>query len=87
MTTQIAVKLPDELVDELDRLVKDGAFGSRSQAVRSGLETMVAARRRQELDQRYHDAFAQVPETREEIAEATRSAVESIHDEPWERWW
>ncbi len=87
MTTQIAVKLPDELVDEVDRLVEHGAFDSRSHAIRTGLETMVTVRRREELDRRYRDAMARMPESEEEIAEATRLAVESIHDEPWERWW
>ncbi len=87
MTTQIAVKLPDELVGELDRLVESGAFGSRSHAIRTGLETMVGARRRQELDERYRTAVERMPETEEELAHATSLAVEAIHDEPWERWW
>lgn len=87
MTKQIAIKLPDELVGELDRLVERGAFNSRSQAVRAGLEAMVTARRRQELDRRYRDAIVARPETSEEIAEAARLAMEAIHDEPWERWW
>lgn len=87
MTTQIAVRLPDELVGELDRLVEQGAFDSRSQAVRSGLEAMVGTCRRQELERRYRDAITRMPETEEEMAEATRLAVDVIHDEPWERWW
>jgi len=87
MTTQIAVKLPDRLVGELDRLVEAGAFDSRSQAVRSGLEAMVAARRREDLDRRYRDAVARVPERDAELSDAHRLAVDAIHDEPWERWW
>lgn len=87
MTIQIAVKLPDRLVNEIDRLVDGGAFDSRSQAIRSGLEAMVADRRRQEVDRRYAEAMARHPETNEEMADATRLAVESIHEEPWERWW
>lgn len=87
MTIQIAVKLPDDLVGEVDRLVQRGDFASRSQAVRRGLEAMVADRRRQELDRGYRDAMSRLPETEEEMAEATRSAVDAIHEEPWERWW
>jgi len=85
MTIQIAVTLPDELVRELDRLVDGGAFASRSQAVRSGLEALVAGRAA--VDRRYEEAMTRFPETDEEIAEATRLAVESIDEEPWERWW
>lgn len=87
MTIQIAVKLPDELVREIDRLVDGGTFDSRSQAVRSGLEAIVASRRRQEVDRRYEEAMARFPETNEEVAEATRLAVNAIDEEPWERWW
>jgi Arc/MetJ-type ribon-helix-helix transcriptional regulator len=87
MTIQIAVKLPDGLVGELDRLVEGGAFANRSQAIRSGLEALVADTRRRELDRRYADAMARVAETDAELAEATRLAVDAIHDEPWTRWW
>lgn len=87
MTTQIAVKLPDELIDEIDRLVEQGAFPSRSQAVRTGLDTLVSAHRRRETDRRYREAVARYPESPEELAEARRLAVDAIHDEPWERWW
>lgn len=87
MTMQIAVKLPDELVGELDRLVGAGIYHNRSQAVRAGLEAMVTAQRRRELERHYRDGAARLPETREQLAEATRLAVDAIHDEPWERWW
>ncbi len=87
MTIQIAVKLPDDLVHEIDRLVAGGAFDNRSQAVRSGLEAMVAARRRQETDRRYRDAMVRFPETGDELVEASRLAVNAIDEEPWERWW
>lgn len=87
MTKQIAVKLPDELVGEIDELVERGAFASRSQAVRAGLDAIVAARRQDELERRYREAAARHPETADELAEATRLAVDAIDDEPWEPWW
>jgi len=87
MTIQIAVKLPDDLVQEIDRLIDGGAFASRSQAVRSGLEAIVVSRRRAEIGRRYEDAMLRLPETRDELADATRLAVNAIEEEPWERWW
>jgi len=87
MTKQIAVKLPDDLVDELDRLVKGGTFDSRSQAIRTGIEAMVARQHRQEVDRRFRDGAARFPETTEDIDEATALAISSIQEEPWERWW
>ena len=38
MSTQIAVRLPDELVASLDRLVSDGTAASRAELVSSALE-------------------------------------------------
>lgn len=41
MTVQIAVRLPEEIVEELDRLVPD-AHRSRSEGVRRALELYLA---------------------------------------------
>ncbi|MGH9128492.1 MAG: ribbon-helix-helix domain-containing protein [Acidimicrobiales bacterium] len=87
MTTQIAVKLPDDLIHRVDELVGTGEFPSRSAAVRYGLEAVVRSRARLAVDQRYRQAFDMLPESEEELAHATRLAVRSIEDEPWERWW
>jgi Arc/MetJ-type ribon-helix-helix transcriptional regulator len=87
MTRQIAVKLPDDLVDEVDRLVREGTFVSRSQAIRTGIEAMVAQQHRQEIDQRFRDGAGRLPETIADIDEATALAISSIQEEPWERWW
>lgn len=87
MTVQVAVKLPDELAAELDRLVQSGAFDSRSEALRAGLEEVIATREHELLRERYREAMARHPETAKEIADARRLAAEAIEEEPWERWW
>ena len=87
MTIQIAVKLPEEIVAQVDKLVFSGGFASRSQAVRRGLEMVVDAARSHELDRRYREAFAEQPETPTELAEAERLAAEAINEEPWVPWW
>lgn len=38
MTKQIAVRLPDDVVDYLDALVRDGVVESRASAVKKALE-------------------------------------------------
>lgn len=85
--TQIAVKLPDELVREIDDLVAVGLFKSRSSAVRMALEATVATQRRRDLEQAYADGYRSMPESEREMADSARLAVQAIHDEPWERWW
>jgi Arc/MetJ-type ribon-helix-helix transcriptional regulator len=87
MTVQVAVKLPDTLASALDRLVERGDFANRSQALREGLETILAAREREQLRTRYREALRRAPETSGELADASRLAIESIEEEPWERWW
>lgn len=85
--TQIAVKLPDHLVAALDRLVMDGAFESRSSAVRHGIAVVVAAHRRDAVDLSYAEGYGSHPDTELELQQATRLAIDSINDEPWDRWW
>jgi len=87
MTTQIAVKLPDALVAGVDALVGSGAFVSRSEAVRSALHALLRAQARADVDQAYADAYQRMPVTDAELADAVRLGIESVEDEPWERWW
>jgi Arc/MetJ-type ribon-helix-helix transcriptional regulator len=85
--TQIAVKLPDGLVRELDELVAHGHFSSRSSAVRRAVEMIVSGQRRDALDEAYAKGYQQTPESESELAEAKRLATQAIDDEPWEKWW
>lgn len=87
MTVQIAVKLPDRLVDEIDALVADGAFASRSDAVRHGIEALVRAGERRRVDLAFAEGFQRMPDRDDEMEDAARLAIESIHDEPWDTWW
>lgn len=85
--TQIAVKLPDELVRDLDELVAKGHFASRSSAVRRAVELVVSGQRRQALAEGYASGYGRIPESESELAEASRLARQAIDDEPWEKWW
>lgn len=86
MTIQIAVKLPDELVAGLDELVRSGRFPSRSTGIRRALEVLLRAEERRRLDAAFAEGFRRHPDG-DDLAEATRLAVEAIEEEPWERWW
>jgi Arc/MetJ-type ribon-helix-helix transcriptional regulator len=87
MTTQIAVKLPDELVARLDELVRRGRFPSRSTGVRRALEALLVGEERRRIDAAFTEGFRRIPDDGPELAEATRLALEAIAEEPWERWW
>lgn len=85
--TQVAVKLPDHLLNEIDALVSRGLYPSRSSAIRTALEAIVVAERRGVIDAAFAEGYSRVPESEDELAEASRLAIKSIHDEPWEPWW
>ncbi len=87
MTTQIAVKLPDDLLAAIDRLVDNHRFASRSEIVRAGLQRVIADDASQTIDHAFASGFAQHPDSDDDVRRATSLAIESIADEPWEKWW
>ncbi len=87
MTIQIAVKLPDELVSDIDSLVGSGRYETRSQVLRESVETFLRLNRRRAIDDLYVRAYTDTPETDEELAEAERLGIASINEEPWAKWW
>ena len=87
MTVQIAVKLPEELLDAVDRLVAGDRFASRSEMVRAGLQRIVDDDVVQTIDRAFAEGFTRHPDSDEDIRRTTRLAIESIEDEPWEKWW
>ncbi|HYB23415.1 MAG TPA: ribbon-helix-helix domain-containing protein [Solirubrobacteraceae bacterium] len=80
---QVVARLDDDLVAELDALVRSGAVGNRSEAVRIGLERLIDEHRRSRIGAEIVDAYTRMPQTDEELAgidEATRALIE---EEPW----
>jgi Arc/MetJ-type ribon-helix-helix transcriptional regulator len=63
MTTQIAVRLPDELVQQLDAIVP-GAHSSRSEAIRRSIELYLYRL----VCERDAERYEQQPMTDEELA-------------------
>lgn len=82
-TTQIAIRVPDDLLEEVDRMVESGSLESRADAVRRGLEHLVALARRQRIDLAIVDGYRRAPPagSDEVLAEAALRA--SLLEEPW----
>ena len=53
-TTQVQVRIPEELVQEIDRWVAEGRFSSRSEAVKS----IVALYREREQTRRFYEMLS-----------------------------
>lgn len=80
---QIAVRLPAELLAELDALVSAGRYESRAAAVRAGIEALTELERRWAIDRAVSDGYRRLPPTTAEDAAALASLREAIAEEPW----
>lgn len=82
-TTQIAVRVPDELLERIDRLVVGEQVESRADAVRQGLEYVVAVAERHRIDLEIVEAYQRTPPAQEDEALAEAALRASIQEEPW----
>ncbi len=81
--TTVAVRLSPEVVEALDRLVDDGRFATRTEAIRSALDTLLRAYREAEIDRAIVEGYRAMPQTDEEVALATAATIALIEEEPW----
>jgi Arc/MetJ-type ribon-helix-helix transcriptional regulator len=80
---QIAVRLPKDLLEKLDELVRDGHYTSRAAAVRAGVEAIAEIERRRELDRSIIEGYRRTPPGPGEEAAALESLRQAIAEEPW----
>ncbi|MBA2274681.1 MAG: hypothetical protein H0W21_12400 [Actinobacteria bacterium] len=80
---QIAVRLPKDLLEKLDDLVRTGLYESRAAAVRAGVEAIAQIERRREVDRSIIEGYRRKPPTHAEEAAALESLREAIVEEPW----
>jgi Arc/MetJ-type ribon-helix-helix transcriptional regulator len=83
MTNQITVRLPKELIEELDGMIERGRFASRTEAVRVALEDLMAETREAELDDAIVAGYRAVPDDDEFDAMAMANARAMVEEEPW----
>lgn len=74
MSHQIAVRLSTEDLSQLDAAVNRGEFASRAEAVRAGLELVLARQREQEIAEEYRRAYTERPQE-EWVGEAGASLM------------
>jgi Arc/MetJ-type ribon-helix-helix transcriptional regulator len=82
-TEQIAVRLPEELLAELDELVAQGVYESRAAAVRAGIEAVAESERRRKTDRAVVAGYHRVPASEAEHESAVASLRDAIREEPW----
>jgi Arc/MetJ-type ribon-helix-helix transcriptional regulator len=82
-TRQIAVRIHEDLLAAVDELIRSGAYESRAEAVRAGLELVARAEQRRVIDRSILEGYRRIPPTSSEDAAALASLRESIEEEPW----
>lgn len=82
-TEQIAVRLPHELLAQVDDLVARGIYESRAAAVRAGLEAVAEAERRRQIDAAVVEGYRRTPAREGEREAAIASLRAAIREEPW----
>ena len=80
---QIAVRLEDELVAQVDQLVRSGVATSRSHAVRDALRALVDQQRRRSVGEAIAEGYRRLPQTDSELAWSDEATVAMIAEEPW----
>ncbi len=62
MTPQIAIRIPDDQLRELDEAVERGQFKSRADGMRRALGNLLAELREREIAREYREAYARQPQ-------------------------
>ena len=83
MTTAITLRVPNDQAVEVDRVVADGRFPSRTALYVAAVEAWLRLDRSARLDAAIVDGYRRVPPTAAEGAAASETADRSVMLEPW----
>lgn len=82
-TEQIAVRIPEALLAQLDELVRSGRYGSRAEAVRAGVQAITDMEREAAVDRAIIEGYRLKPQEDWEMASGRASLLAAIAEEPW----
>ena len=83
MSTQLAIRLPDDLVRDLDWVVIRLKYDSRTEAMRDALVKLIDQERRRQIDEQYIEAYTRMPQTEEEMADIPYQSWDLDGDDDW----
>jgi metal-responsive CopG/Arc/MetJ family transcriptional regulator len=81
MSTQLALRLTDDLLADLDWLVARCQYSSRTEAMRVAIETAIQAERSRAIDEQYKNAYTAYPQTLDELADLTFQSSSNLDDD------
>jgi len=62
MAKQIAIRIPDDQLEALDRAIEAGSLESRADGVRKGLTRLLAELREERIAREYREAYTRQPD-------------------------
>lgn len=83
MTVQLVTRIPDELAGAVDDLVRAGVYASRSEAVRAGLDAVIAQQRRARVGQAIVAGYRRIPQAYDDLSWPDAASAAMIAEEPW----
>lgn len=83
MSTQLAIRLPDELVADLDWVVIRLKYDSRAEAMRDALVRLIDQERRRQIGEQIADGYRRIPQTEEEMADIPFQSWDLDDDDDW----
>ena len=86
MSTQVAVRLDDQLLSGLDWIVARCDFENRAEAIRAALAELVERERNREIDERIVAAYTATPQTPDEAITADLTTWDALDEEDWSDW-
>ncbi len=84
--TQVAVRMNDALLGDLDWLVVRCDFENRAEAIRAALTELVKRERDREIDERIVAGYTAMPQTDDEVEWAGSRGFPGLPDEDWAEW-
>ncbi len=86
MTTQLAVRLEDQHLAELDWLIVRCSFENRADVVRAAIAALAKAEREREIDERMIAAYTAMPQTTDELSWSRGNDWSALDDDDWSDW-
>lgn len=83
MTIQLVTRVPDDVMAAIDKLVQEGVFPSRSEAVRAGLAGVIERERRETVGRAIAEGYRRMPQSGDDLAWTDAASAAMIAEEPW----
>ena len=83
MSTQLAIRLPDDLLRDLDWVVVRLNYDSRTEAMREALVRLLDQERRRQIGEEIAEGYRRMPQTEAEMADIPFQSWDLDGDDDW----